>query len=318
MRRAVIKRIVWALRVPALVLVLLFLLICTSAPRVFTVLPTAAARWVVPVQPRRLGDAFDVALEITAPMGVVIDTESLPREGEALGPFRIRRRTVSVANTSTGQVVTVCYTLQYLSAMQQGVFTVYSLPSVRVGYEYYRFLEYFPRIPHHFDGETQAHGARVYLLRRVYPGDKPFPLVGEVAEPPARSVISKIAGGAVLSGLLLFYLGKAVTAFLMRRRRKQLELVELARPRFELQALWERWVETGEYILFLRAAVIARDLEKRQLGLPPGGLLPRLELWLVTTVALYSGRELSPARTRRAFELFLERFPVTEAEENED
>lgn len=297
-----------------LTLILASLLTSSDAHWTFTTKPPAPlGEWILPTLVHHyLGRPIEATLRFTGPMGVYVDPSSLPCEGETVGPFEVRKRTSRIYNTGGIQITEFRYSLQYLFPLNRGVFTGQDLREMKFEYHYRYYYKWY-RFTSWLKGKEITWPAKVYLLRRTRPGDRPFLTVGKVAEPFALNNVLKVVGGLVLGGVLLFHVGRLANAARMRRKRRQSELAEAARPRRELLELWGQWQEAKEYRLFLAACVIARDLEKRQLGLSPGGLLPRLKFWLVTTIALYSGEKLSFSRVKETFKLFLRRFPVREA-----
>lgn len=328
-------RMLWTCRPKRLALLKLFVLMLAVAILstasdfcpALTSTPKISAEWILPWWAGyHIGEPFRATLQITSPVALFVDPDSLRGEGETLGNFEIRRRAGPYVyyikeETEVRKITEFEFTLQYLKPLGEGVFTKRALPRTYFGYRYFR--QYLSGV-YWVEGKADAERVELYITKRVRPediqasGGGPFyGLAGEVPEGRHFGWLLKAFGVVVVLSVPVYHLARFIYAW--RSRSKPVPPEPEIYPGDKIKELLNLWWQTGDYCYFLLAAIWARIWAKQLLGLKPGELFPYhndrcrcsgCRLWRVTTFALYSGKRLPGSEVWEGFVLFFRLEPL--------
>lgn len=211
-----------------------------------------------------IGDLIPLTLRIEAESGVVIDLESLPHRGEAVGPFEVRNVLIDHSRTSSGSAYRIEFTLQTFVPAISAVGVVFpplelrfALPEDRAadgGYVYRAVA--LP--PHLFFLSPTAVGPRVMRASK-----------GPVLPHTAWFFWSAVSLGGALLTLALGMLARDLARWWQRgieAKRSNAEERALA----TLRLLRERYLACEEKtpFLFLKLSGVLRRFLSKQCGIP--------------------------------------------------
>lgn len=227
--------------------------------------PSLAARFETPREfGYHIGDLIPLTLLIEAEGRVVIDLESLPHRGEAVGPFEVRNVRIDHSRTGSGSVYRIEFTLQTFVPATSAVGVVFpplelrfALPEDRSGDGGYVYRT-VTLPPYLFFLSPTAVGPRVLRANK-----------GSVLPHTAWFFWSSVSLGVIFLALALVMLVWDLA------RRWQRGLGE-KRPKAEARALGtlrllrERYLACEEKtpVLFLKVSSVLRRFLSKQCGIP--------------------------------------------------